>query len=166
VPIAGFNYGAKHFDRVKKTVLHAIGYGTVISVFIYILIIIFEEPLVAAFTDDPFILKEAPKALLIVFFATPVILAQLVGAAYFQAIGRARPALLLTLTKQGFFLIPLVLILPEFYGVTGIWYAFPIADILSTVVTVIFLRKAMRELNVMHAKEESTAAEPTKVLEE
>jgi putative MATE family efflux protein len=158
LPIAGFNYGAKQYDRVRKVVLHSIGYGTLISIIIYALISIFEEPLVAIFTDDPFILKEAPGALLIVFFATPVILAQLVGAAYFQAIGQARPALLLTLTKQGFFLIPLVLILPHYYGVNGIWYAFPIADILSTIVTAIFLTKAMKVLKVKQEEVEREQA--------
>lgn len=155
LPIAGFNYGARKFERVRKVVMLSILVGTIISIAVYALIIAFETPLVLAFTDDPFVAEKAPRALLIVFLATPVILAQLVGAAYYQAIGKALPALLLTLTKQGFFLIPLVLILPHIYGVDGVWYAFPIADVLSTVVTVIFLRKAMRELRVRESEEHS-----------
>ena len=71
---------------------------------------------------------------------TPLIAVQMVGSGYFQAIGKALPALLLTMTKQGFFLIPLVFILPKFYGVNGIWYSFPIADVLSALVTWIFLK--------------------------
>ena len=86
-------------------------------------------------------MERTPDALRWVFAATPVIVIQLIGAVYFQAIGKAVPALLLSLTKQGFFLIPLVLILPNYLGVFGVWIAFPIADVLSTVVTGYFLRR-------------------------
>ncbi|HZH69569.1 MAG TPA: MATE family efflux transporter, partial [Flavobacteriaceae bacterium] len=66
-------------------------------------------------------------------------------AAYFQAIGKALPALLLTLSRQGFFFIPLVLILPIYYGEFGVWLAFPLADLLSTIVTGYFLNKEVRK---------------------
>ena len=79
----------------------------------------------------------------LVFAASPIIAIQLIGAAYFQAAGKAIPALLLTLTKQGFFLIPLILVLPNYYGIFGVWIAFPIADILSTLVTGFFLKREM-----------------------
>lgn len=90
------------------------------------------------------ILRRTPSALQWVFAATPVIAVQLIGASYFQAIGKAMPALLLSLTKQGFFLIPLVLILPQFLGVWGVWISFPIADVLSTIVTGYYLNKEVR----------------------
>ena len=77
--------------------------------------------------------------------ATPVITAQLVGSAYFQAAGKALPALFLTLLKQGIFLIPLVYILPKFFGLNGVWYSFPIADILATVVTLLFLKVEVKK---------------------
>ena len=84
-----------------------------------------------------------------VFAATPIIALQLIGAAYFQAIGKAVPALLLSLTKQGFFLIPLLLILPRYMGVQGVWVSFPIADFLATVVTGYYLNRAVKnDLNV------------------
>ena len=70
---------------------------------------------------------------------------QLIGAAYFQAVGQATPALLLTLTRQGFFFIPLLFLLPIYFGVLGVWLAFPIAEVLATVVTVIFLTKEIRK---------------------
>jgi len=76
-----------------------------------------------------------------IFLMMPLIAVQMVGASYFQAIGKTLPALFLTLTKQGFFLIPLVLILPQTFGLDGIWYSFPIADLLSAAVTWIFLKK-------------------------
>ncbi|GAL62518.1 multi antimicrobial extrusion protein [Algibacter lectus] len=79
-----------------------------------------------------------------VFAATPIIALQLIGAAYFQAIGKATPALLLTLSRQGFFFIPLILILPKFYGELGVWMSFPISDVLSTLVTAYFLNREIR----------------------
>ena len=80
-----------------------------------------------------------------VFAAIPIIAIQTIGSAYFQAIGKAKPALLLTLTRQGFFFIPLVLILPEFYGVFGVWISFALADVLSTIVTGYFLRREVKK---------------------
>jgi Na+-driven multidrug efflux pump len=66
---------------------------------------------------------------------------QLIGSAYFQAAGKAMPALFLTLLKQGIFLIPLAYILPIYYGLDGVWWSFPIADILSTIITVWILKR-------------------------
>ena len=79
------------------------------------------------------------------FAAIPILSLQLIGAAYFQAVGKALPALLLTLTRQAIFFIPLMYILPMYFGEFGIWVAFPISDILSTLVTAFFLR---REVNL------------------
>ncbi|CAA6807352.1 MAG: Multi antimicrobial extrusion protein (Na(+)/drug antiporter), MATE family of MDR efflux pumps [uncultured Aureispira sp.] len=146
LPITSYNYGAKNYDRVKETIRKSIGYGSLIALFIYACILFFQVPIVKLFSSNKEILALTPEALAIVFMATPFILIQLIGSSYYQAIGKARPALLLTLTKQGFFLIPLVYILPKFWGLYGIWYAFPIADVLSTLVTAVFLWKAYRNL--------------------
>ena len=98
--------------------------------------------------EDTDILEMAPAAMMIVCAATPLITEQLIGSAYFQAIGKALPALFLTLTKQGMFLIPFILILPIRYDLDGIWMAFPISDVLATAVTLLFLRKAIKKLRV------------------
>ncbi len=140
LPIAGYNYGAKNATRVKLSINTAIKYGTTLASMILVLIFIFSDKVVNAFTTDADLIKDSSFALIFVFMMTPLIAVQMVGSGYFQAIGKALPALLLTMTKQGFFLIPLVLILPKFYGVNGIWYSFPIADVLSALVTWIFLR--------------------------
>ncbi|KIX21268.1 multidrug transporter [Flavobacterium sp. 316] len=145
LPIAGYNYGAKQYSRVNKTITTSIKWAAFLATVIFIVILIFSEPIVAVFTKDAKIISETPNALRIVFAASPIIAIQLIGAAYFQAAGKAIPALLLTLTKQGFFLIPLVLVLPNYYGIFGVWISFPIADILSTLVTAFFLRKEMKQ---------------------
>jgi len=105
---------------------------------------LFPEAIVRVFTDDAQLLKETPNALRWVFCVTPLIAVQIIGAGYFQAIGKSIPALLLTLTKQGFFLIPLIIILPNYFGLLGVWVAFPIADLLSTIITGFFLNKEIR----------------------
>lgn len=148
LPIAGFNYGAQHWLRVRDTLRISILSGTVISLLLLTGILFFARPIVSLFTTDPALLGPTPEALKLVFMAIPLIPAQLIGAAYFQAIGKALPALLLTMTKQGFFLIPLVLILPLTYDLNGIWYAFPLADILAAAVTLAYLlREIRRKLN-------------------
>ena len=93
---------------------------------------------------NAFVLEHAPLAMRLVFAATPIIALQLIGAAYFQAVGKAVPALLLTLTRQGFFFIPLILILPTFLWELGVWLSFPIADVLATIVTAVYLRKEIK----------------------
>ena len=143
LPVAGYNYGAKNYVRVNETISKSIKWAAGLATVIFIVILVLAEPIVAIFSKDATIIKETPSALRLVFAASPIIAIQLIGAAYFQAAGKAIPALLLTLTKQGFFLIPLILVLPNYYGIFGVWIAFPIADILATLVTGFFLKREM-----------------------
>ncbi|WP_415372470.1 MATE family efflux transporter [Patiriisocius sp. Uisw_047] len=157
MPIAGYNFGAGKFQRVREAINTSVIYSGILALGIFILIMIFAEPFVGIFisnksgqdlgtiAENAELLKRTPNALRWVFAATPVIVIQLIGGSYFQAIGRVIPALLLNLTKQGFFLIPLILILPHYYGVFGVWISFPIADVLSTAVTGYFLRRAVKK---------------------
>ena len=146
LPIAGFNYGAEKWDRVRSVAKTAIKVGTFIAMIIFVLVQCFAEHIASLFTTDPELIALTAPAIRISFLATPLLLIQLVGSAYFQAIGKAIPALFLTLTKQGFCLIPLILILPSFFGLNGVWMAFPIADVLSAGICFYFLRKALRAL--------------------
>ena len=135
VPIAGYNYGAKNYDRVKQTIRIAIIYAMVMASIVFILLISFPELITRMFTTDVMVIKKTPTAMRWVFAATPIIAVQLIGSAYFQAVGKAIPALLLTLSRQGFFFIPLIFILPLWYGELGVWMAFPVSDVLSTLLT-------------------------------
>jgi putative MATE family efflux protein len=145
LPIAGYNYGAKKYDRVKETIQKAIVYGCVVAGFIYIMIIVFAKEIIGVFSTDANLLAATPRAMLLVFLASPIIAIQLIGSAYFQAAGKALPALFLTLLKQGFFLIPLAYILPMYYGVDGVWYSFAIGDILATIITYIVVRREIKK---------------------
>jgi len=156
LPIAGFNYGAKKYTRVKTSIYTAIGYAAFVATIVFIVLMVFPAEIAGLFLSNradlplkdleanAFVLDHAPMAMRLVFAATPIIALQLIGSAYFQAIGKAIPALLLTLTRQGFFFIPLILVLPHFFGEFGVWISFPIADLLATVVTGLYLRKELK----------------------
>lgn len=156
LPIAGYNYGAVKYDRVKQSIYTAIKYASLVASIVFVALMVFPAEIASLFLSDRpglsaeeaeannFVLQHIPLAMRLVFAATPIIAIQLIGAAYFQAIGKAIPALLLTLTRQGFFFIPLILILPNFMGEIGVWLSFCIADVLSTIVTGIFLQKEIR----------------------
>lgn len=156
LPIAGFNYGAQKYPRVRQTINTAIGYAALVATLVFLVLMCFPGSLVGMFLSNhsgmdagelatnAFVMQHAPNAMRLVFLATPIIALQLIGAAYFQAIGKPMPALLLTLSRQGFFFIPLVLLLPLLWQETGVWLAFPIADTLATIVTGLYLRREIR----------------------
>ena len=145
VPIAGFNYGANKKERVLQVIRTALLSSTVLATFVFLIIIFFSKEIAGAFTQDVDIILKTKEVLMWVFLSTPIIGIQLIGSAYFQAIGKAIPALLLTLTRQGFFFVPLILILPQYFGEFGIWISFPIAEFLATIVTAYFLRKELKQ---------------------
>lgn len=156
LPIAGYNYGAEKYDRVKESIYTAITYASILATFVFLGLMIFPAEIAGLFLSskegmsemdietNAFVLENTPSAMRWVFAATPIIAIQLIGAAYFQAIGKAVPAFLLTLSRQGFFFIPLILILPKFFGTLGVWTSFPIADLLATLVTGLYLRKEIK----------------------
>ncbi|MBO3115150.1 MATE family efflux transporter [Winogradskyella sp. DF17] len=148
LPIAGFNYGAQNYARVRESIMTAIKYAAALAAIVFVFLMVFPEAITRLFTQDEAVLRETPPAMRYVFLATPIIAVQLIGAAYFQAIGKAVPALLLTLSRQAIFFIPLIFILPYFYGELGVWIAFPVADILSTVVTAYYLHREVK-LNLL-----------------
>ncbi|MBH45751.1 MAG: MATE family efflux transporter [Flavobacteriaceae bacterium] len=139
IPITGYNYGAKNKKRVEQVIKTAVLYSSGLATLVFIMIYAFSNSIGTIFTSEPLVLQKTPAAMRWVFAATPIVGIQLIGAAYYQAIGKARPALLLTLTRQGFFFIPLLYILPRFLGTDGVWIAFPIAELLAAIVTGGFL---------------------------
>lgn len=156
LPIAGYNYGAGLYHRVKESIYTAIKYAALVASLVFVFLMVFPAEIAALFLGEgpemspeematnAFVLEHVPTAMRLVFGVTPIIALQLIGAAYFQAVGKAVPALLLTLSRQGFFLIPLILILPGQFGALGVWLAFPIADLLATVVTGLYLFREIR----------------------
>ncbi|PSG90411.1 MATE family efflux transporter [Aurantibacter aestuarii] len=146
LPIAGFNYGAKNYSRVKESVAVGVKSAVFFGFIVFAVLMLFPTTISKLFTTDKAVLELAPDAMRWVFAVTPIAAVQIIGAAYFQAIGKAIPALLLTLTRQGFIFIPLLYILPQFFGELGIWMAFPISDVSATIITAIFLKRELNKL--------------------
>ncbi len=150
-PIAGYNYGARRMDRVKEVVWKAILVSTLIGLFGFLLIMFFPRFILTIFTSDAQALAIAVPALRIVMMMIPLLGVQAIGSTFFQSTGKAIPAFFLGLSRQFIFLIPLVLILPGFLGLSGVWIAFPIADLMATLLTatwmLIELKKMCRKFN-------------------
>ncbi|MGM0479294.1 MAG: MATE family efflux transporter [Bacteroidota bacterium] len=140
VPIVGYNFGARLKERVRSIVRLSIGWASAISIMIFILLMVFAKDIATLFTNNTELIEDTTPVIRTVFLATPLLAVSLIISAYFQAIGKALPALFLALTKQGFFLIPLVLLLPFAYGLDGIWMSFPIADIGAALVSFIYYK--------------------------
>lgn len=140
IPIVGYNFGARNEIRVRGIVRISISWATFLALIIFILLMVFATEIAGFFTKNNELINETAPAFRIVFLATPLLAVSLIISAYFQAIGKAAPALLLALTKQGFFLIPLVLILPLYFGIEGIWMSFPIADLGAALVSYLYYK--------------------------
>jgi putative MATE family efflux protein len=146
MPIAGYNFGAKKYERVSKVINTALTSGVIIATFIGGLLIFGADLIPHIFTKDEKLIKFAPNAIFWIFSSTPIIVFHLIPPSFYQAVGKAKPALFLTLIRQGVFLIPLVLILPRYFGIEGVWYSFPISDILSAVICYSFLKVSTKKL--------------------
>lgn len=146
-PIIGYNYGAQLYGRVKETLFKAIGAGTVLAAVSFIIIRLFAYPLVALFSKgEPVLTQLSVHAMHTFFFLFPIVGFQVVGSNYFQAIGKPVQSTILSLSRQVLFFIPLLLILPNFWGIEGVWRAAPIADILAVTFTATILTVEMRGL--------------------
>ncbi len=143
-PIVGYNYGAKKFDRVKKALSMVIVAAMAVTTFSFLLCTLFPDLITKVFTRDSELMEIARPAIRLVFLMFPIVGYQIVVTNFFQSIGNAKVAILLSLTRQLIFLLPLLIILPGIYGATGVWMSIPIADFLSTFLAVVMMVRQFR----------------------
>ncbi|NPE30179.1 MATE family efflux transporter [Methanococcoides sp. SA1] len=143
-PIVGFNYGAKNYARVISSTALAIKITTLVSIAGFLLLFIFPTQLFSIFTTDQELIEAGKTAMRIMTLALPLVGFQIIGASIYQTLGKAKPAFFLSISRQVLFLIPLVLILPRFFELQGVWMAFPLSDGLSFLVTFVMLAKEYR----------------------
>jgi putative MATE family efflux protein len=141
LPLVGFNYGARQADRVSESILLGIKVSTIIAVCAFILIMALPKQLMMVFTNDAAAIQMGQSALRMIFALCFTIGVQIVTGGIFQALGNARAALILSLSRQVLFLIPLMILLPMLFQLPGIWLAFPAADLLSFILALVFLKK-------------------------
>lgn len=151
-PIIGYNYGAKYFDRVKEALKLSILAATGISLLGFIMVEAFPQFLIKVFNNDPDLVKIGSHGIKIFLCMLPIIGFQIVSSNYFQAVGKPKKSIFLSLSRQVILLIPLVFILPKFFGLNGVWMAGPVSDFTSSLLTAFFLLKEIKHLEYKHEK--------------
>ncbi len=147
-PIISFNYGAKSFSRVKETLRIAIISATVISILAFIMVETIPDTIVKLFnSSDPALMDFGRNGLRIALLALPFVGFQVVVGNFFQSMGNAKIAVLLTLLRQVIILIPLLFILPTHFGLNGIWMSMPISDFFSAIIVIFFLFRYLKKLD-------------------
>lgn len=155
-PIIGYNYGAKKYDRVKETLKLAILFATIIVTIGFIFTQAIPEKLIGLFgKNEKKLIQVASKAMKINLSMLPIIGFQIISANYFQAIGKPKQAMFLSLSRQVLVLIPALIILPRFFQLTGVWLAGPVSDVIASIITAQFLIKDLKLL-----EKESTNPKP------
>lgn len=158
-PIISFNYGAKNYDRVRAIYKLVISYSLCISLIGFIAFQFFTKQVISLFgTGDQLYFEFAVKFMRIFLFMFFINGVQLISSNFFAAIGKAIKGVLLSLSRQVLFLIPLILILPVFFGINGILFAAPIADGLAFGVTVLLIRKELAHMKTLDTMEVLSAS--------
>ncbi len=148
-PILGYNYGARHFGRLRRTFLLAVGASMVITTLGAVFGLLFPREVGMAFSTDPGLLDATEIALGHCLFFFPFVGFQIVSTTLFQSIGMAGKSVIVSLMRQIIFLIPLLLLLPRALGLRGVWLSFPSSDFLATVFTFVLVVMQMRVISKM-----------------
>ncbi len=147
-PIIGFNYGARQFQRVKRTLKIALVAATAVSTAGFLGVQAFPAAIIGLFnTSDPRLLAIGVRGMRILLAAFPVVGFQVVSSNFFQAIGKAKIAVFLNLLRQVILLIPLLLLLPLVLKIDGVWLAGPLADVSAAAITALAIRREVERLN-------------------
>ena len=152
-PIIGFNYGARKFERAKKTFIYATIAATIICTIGGILIQLFPQIAISIFNNDAELTGLAVKGLRIYLLMMPIVGINIVATSYYQSVGKAKMSMFVSLLRQVILLIPFTLILPKFIGLDGVWAACACADLLSVVITIILIAKEFKSLNKLATEE-------------
>lgn len=145
-PILGYNFGAGNYRRVKQTLYRGIGFGTAITAVGWIITESFPDAISTLFTTDPLMVEMARTGFRIYFITYIIVGPQIVIQNYFQSIGHPVPSIILSLTRQLIFLLPLLWILPKRFGVDGVWMSMVGSDILAFLLAISILAIMTRKL--------------------
>lgn len=152
-PIIGYNYGAKKYDRVRKTYIYSLVACTVILCLSGLFIQLFPKIAISLFNKDKELTDITVNGMRLYLLSMPLIGIQMTASNYYQAVGKAKKAMIISLTRQLIFLIPAFLILPKLFNLNGVWLAGPTADVLAIIVSSIIIFKEMRSLKEIPVKE-------------
>lgn len=151
-PIVGYNYGAKNYDRVRRVLFMTIGWATIVTTVGFLVCQLFPEYVVRLFAkedgsgDATELIALSTHGLRAILVAFPIVGFSIVVGNFFQYIGKAKRAILLSMTRQMLFILPLLVLLPPLWGQDGVWYAIPIADTLAAMLALVLLIYQLRKL--------------------
>lgn len=142
--IISYNYGAKQFERAKKTLILSIIVSIVILSFGFLVVQVFPEVFVGIFNKDSNLMEIAVRGININLITLPIMGISIVGPVYFQCISKVKHSMFLTLLRQFILFIPLIVVLPIQFNLDGVWLAQPIADFIAMIIVLLFLRREFK----------------------
>ncbi len=155
-PIAGYNYGAKLYSRVREVFWKTARLATYVTTLCFVIGVFIPEAAVGIFTHDEELTRIASDALRILTLVFPIVGFQMIGTNFFQSLGMVKKSIFLSLTRQLIFLLPCLYILPLFIGTEGVWFSFTVSDILSATLTAILIRHTFKKFNRLKDGEDAS----------
>ena len=148
-PIAGYNYGARQYSRVKEVFWMTAKIATVITTLCFAIGMFIPRLASGIFTHDEALLDMSAEGLKILTLGFPIVGFQMIGTNFFQCLGMVRKSVILSLSRQILFLLPLLYALPLWHGANGVWMSFPVSDVLSALLTAILLGRLFKKFNML-----------------
>ena len=146
-PIAGYNYGARQYSRVKQVFWMTAKWATVVTMICFLIAILIPKVATGVFTHDDELLSIAARGLTILGLGLPTVGFQMIATNFFQSLGMVKKSVILSLSRQILFLLPALYALPLWIGDTGIWLSYPVSDVLSFILSAIMLRSLFKKFN-------------------
>ena len=146
-PIAGYNYGARQYSRVKEVFYKTAKLATIVTTLCFAIGMFIPKLAAGIFTHDEDLLNMASEGMRILVIAFPIVGYQMIGTNFFQSLGMVKKSVILSLSRQILFLLPLLYALPLWHGANGVWMSFPVSDVLSALLTAILLRRLFSKFN-------------------
>ena len=146
-PIAGYNYGARQYSRVKEVFWKTARLAVLVTTICFVIGVFFPQLAVGIFTRDTELSSLSSRALRITMLVFPIVGFQMISTNFFQSLGMVKKSVILSLSRQILFLLPLLYALPKWYGADGVWASFPISDVLATLLSIYMLGRLFRKFN-------------------
>ena len=146
MPIAGYNYGAGNFARIKEAFKLSTISAFLVTLVLVALVVIFPVSVLSVFTNDSGLVQTGVTPLRLIYLALPFATFSVVTSMYFMGVGKIMPAVIISLSRQTIILIPLIIILSSIFGLNGLWISFPISDILAVIIAYIWIKYELREM--------------------
>ena len=146
-PIAGYNYGARQYSRVKEVFYQTAKLATIVTTICFAIGMFIPKLAAGIFTHDEALLEMSAEGMRILVIAFPIVGYQMIGTNFFQSLGMVKKSVILSLSRQILFLLPLLYALPLWHGANGVWMSFPVSDVLAALLTAILLRRLFSKFN-------------------